>query len=108
MERADSIVMLEATFEWDDVGTWCSLDRIYAEQHDAAGNLAVGPKLLAINSNGCVVRGSDPKHLFALLGLEDLIVVQTADATLIARKDQEESVRRVIDELRKQDWNEFL
>ncbi len=108
MERADSIVMLEATFEWDDVGTWCSLDRIYAEQHDAAENLAVGPKLLAINSTGCVVRGNDPKHLFALLGLEDLIVVQTADATLIARKDQEESVRRVIDELRKRDWNEYL
>ena len=108
MERADAIVMLEATFDWDDVGTWCSLDRIYADRHDADGNLAVGPKLLAINSTGCVVRGHDPKHLFALLGLEDLIVVQTADATLIARKDQEESVRNVIDELRKLDWNEFL
>ena len=108
MERADAIMMLDATFEWDDVGTWCSLDRIYSDHHDAAENLAVGPKLLAINSSGCVVRGSDPQHLFALLGLEDLIVVQTADATLIARKDQEESVRRVIDELRKRDWNEYL
>ena len=108
MERADSIVMLETAFDWDDVGTWCSLDRIYAGQHDAAGNLAVGPKLLAINSSGCVVRSNDPKHLFALLGLEDLIVVQTADATLIARKDQEEAVRNVIDELRKRNWNDFL
>ncbi len=108
LERAESIVMLEARFAWDDVGTWCSLDRLYPEDHDAAGNLAVGTKILAVDSRNCVVRGNDPKHLFALLGLEDLVVIQTADATLIARKDREESVRDVIEELKKRNWNEYL
>jgi len=108
MERAESIVMLEATFSWDDVGTWCSLDRLYSGRHDPQNNLTVGAKLLAVDSNGCVVRANDPKHLFALLGMEDVIVVQTEDATLIARKDREESVRTVIEELKKRNWNEYL
>ncbi|MDR2756066.1 MAG: mannose-1-phosphate guanyltransferase [Planctomycetaceae bacterium] len=108
MERAETIIMLEAGFSWDDVGTWCSLDRLYAEQHDVAGNLAVGSKVLAIQSSNCIVRGNDPKHLFALLGMENVIVVQTQDATLIARKDCEESVREVIEELKKRNWNEYL
>lgn len=108
MERADSIVMLEAGFTWDDVGTWCSLDRLYRDRHDSDGNLALGARLLALNSKGCVVRGNDPNHLFALLGLEDILVIQTEDATLLAKKDREESVRDVIAELKSRGWNEFL
>ena len=108
MERAESIVMLEATFSWDDVGTWCSLDRLYADRKDEADNLAVGAKLLAVDSRNCIVRGSDPEHLFALLGMEDIVVVQTADATLLARKDREESVRDVIELLKEKNWNEYL
>lgn len=108
LERAPSIVVLEATFSWDDVGTWCSLDRLYSDEHDKDGNLVVGARILALDSKNCVVRASDPDHLFALLGMEDIIVVQTEDATLIARKDREESVRNIIDELKKRNWNEYL
>jgi mannose-1-phosphate guanylyltransferase len=108
MERAETIIMLEAAFSWDDVGTWCSLDRLYNNRRDADGNLAVGAKFLAVDSSGCIVRGNDPNHLFALLGMKDVIVVQTEDATLIVRKDREESVRDVIEELKKRNWNEYL
>lgn len=108
LERAQSIVVLEATFSWDDVGTWCSLDRLYPDEHDKDGNLAVGAKLLALDSTHCVVRADNPEHLFALIGMEEIVVVQTEDATLIAKKDREESVRNVIEELKKRNWNEFL
>ncbi|MDR1963389.1 MAG: mannose-1-phosphate guanyltransferase [Planctomycetaceae bacterium] len=108
MERAETIIMLEAGFSWDDVGTWCSLDRLYAEQHDIDGNLVVGTKMLAVHSTDCIVRGNSPDHLFALLGMENVIVIQTENATLIARKDCEESVREVIEELKKRNWNEYL
>ncbi|MDR1924013.1 MAG: NTP transferase domain-containing protein [Planctomycetaceae bacterium] len=108
LERADSIVMLEAKFDWDDVGTWCTLDRLYAGQHDSQGNLALTKKLLSINSSGCIIRANNPNHLFALLGINDVIIIQTEDATLIARKDQEESVRKIIDELKEKGWTEFL
>jgi mannose-1-phosphate guanylyltransferase len=102
MERAGSVVVFEAPFEWNDVGTWTALDRLYADQKDEQGNIAVSSNIVAIDSTGCTVRCDDPSHLVALIGIQDVVVIQTADATLIARKDQEESVRRVVEELKKQ------
>jgi len=101
MERAKNTVVLEATFDWNDVGTWTALDRLYAEKKDKQDNLAVSSKILAIDSTGCTVRCDDPEHLVALVGMQDVVVIQTADATLIARKDQEESIRRITEELKK-------
>jgi mannose-1-phosphate guanylyltransferase len=101
MERAPMIVVFESTFDWNDVGTWTALDRLYAEQRDEHHNLAIASQVLAIDSTGCTVRCDDPGHLVALVGLDDVVVIQTADATLIARKDQEESVRHIAEELKK-------
>jgi mannose-1-phosphate guanylyltransferase len=108
MERAEKIVMIEAAFDWNDVGTWSALDRLYANQHDENGNLAVGTELVAVDSTNCIVRGNDPNHLIALLGMDDIIVVQTPDATLVARKNQEESVRKIIDELKKRNQTKWM
>ncbi|MDR0326775.1 MAG: NTP transferase domain-containing protein [Planctomycetaceae bacterium] len=101
MERAEETIVLGATFDWNDVGTWTALDRLYADQKDKNENLAVSSQLLAIDSSGCTVRCENPEHLVALIGMHDVVVIQTADATLIARKDQEESVRRIAEELKK-------
>ena len=102
LERAKEIAVVEASFDWNDVGTWSALDRLYADQKDPLGNLAVSSPMLAIDSTGCTVRCEDSGHLVALIGLHDVVVIQTADATLIAKKDQEESVRRIALELEKQ------
>jgi mannose-1-phosphate guanylyltransferase len=101
MERAENVVVLEAEFDWNDVGTWTALDRLYADRKDKQGNLAIDTNIVAIDSTGCTVRCDDPGHLVALIGLQDIMVIQTADATLIVRKDQEESVRCVVEELKK-------
>ena len=100
MERAENVMVLEAAFDWNDVGTWTALDRLYADQKDKQGNLAIGSQVLAIDSTGCTVRCPNPEHIVAIVGLENIVVIHTADATLIARKDQEESVRRIADELK--------
>jgi mannose-1-phosphate guanylyltransferase len=102
MERAENIVVVESAFDWNDVGTWSALDRLYADQKDQDGNLSVSANILAIDSSGCTVRCDEPGHLVALVGMHDIVVIQTADATLVARKDQEESVRRIAEELKKQ------
>jgi acyl-coenzyme A synthetase/AMP-(fatty) acid ligase len=107
MERAENVVVLEAAFDWNDVGTWTALDRLYADQKDEHGNLAVSSPLLAIDSTGCTVRCDDPDHLVAFVGLRDVVVIQTSDATLIVAKDQEESVRRIVEELKKQDLSRW-
>ena len=102
MERAKDIVVVESAFEWNDVGTWSALDRLYADQMDEHGNLSISASILAIDSSGCTVRCDEPDHLVALVGMQDVVVIQTSDATLVARKDQEESVRRIAEELKKQ------
>jgi len=103
MERAKEIAVVESAFDWNDVGTWSALDRLYADQKDKHGNLSVASDVLAIDSSGCTVRCDDPKHIVALVGMHDVVVIQTAGATLIARKDQEESVRHIVEELKKRD-----
>jgi len=107
MERAKNTVVVEATFDWNDVGTWTALDRLYADQKDHNGNLAVASQVLAIDSSNCTVRCDNPDHLVALVGMRDIVVIQTADATLIVAKDQEESVRRIIEELNKQNLSRW-
>ncbi len=96
LERADNILVLDATFDWDDVGTWTSLDRIHVGKHDAAGNLALNANLRTVQAKGNIVKSNDPTHTIALVGVDDLIVIQTADATLIVKKDQEEKIRELL------------
>ncbi|MGL4942645.1 MAG: mannose-1-phosphate guanylyltransferase [Thermoguttaceae bacterium] len=104
LERAESIVALDATFTWDDVGTWRSLERLYADKRDATGNVAIDTTLIPVESHNNVVRRmattKNDAHVVALIGVNDLIVVETDDALLIVHKDHEERVREVAAGLR--------
>ena len=104
MEHAQNVAVIEAPYDWDDLGSWQSLTRLRgADQH---GNTVVG-KHLGLNTHGTIVRSTDD-HLVVTLGLEDLIVVHTPDATLVAHKNDEESIRQVVKELESRGWNEYL
>ena len=98
------ILVVEAPFRWDDVGNWPALARLH--QADSAGNTIIG-KHLGIDTKRSIIR-TDDEHLVVTLGLEDVIVVHTPDATLVASRDQEESIRKIVDELKKSGWSEHL
>ena len=104
MEKATDVAVVEAPFEWDDVGSWQSLARLSGT--DADGNTIVG-KHLSLGTKGSIVR-SDSEHLLVTLGLADCIVVHTPDATLVANKHDEESIRQVVKLLEEQGWGEYL
>jgi mannose-1-phosphate guanylyltransferase len=104
MERYPNVAVIEVSFDWDDVGSWQSLTRLRGT--DDQGNTVIG-RHLGVNSKGCIVRTND-EHLVVTLGMEDCIVVHTPDATLVARKQDEESVRKVVELLKEKDWTEFL
>lgn len=104
MEHAREIAVVEAPFQWDDVGNWQSLAR--QQGQDSAGNTLIG-RHVGLNTRGTIVR-TDQDHLVVTVGLEDMIVVHTPDATLVARKDQEEALRDVVKELEQRGWEEFL
>lgn len=104
LEREPGICVLEAPFEWDDVGSWHALRRL--NESDADGNTVVGPHC-GVETRNCIIRTSDD-HLVATLGLDDVIVVHTPDATLVARADDDGAIRQLVDRLRELGHDRFL
>jgi mannose-1-phosphate guanylyltransferase len=104
MEHYHPVVVIEAPFSWDDIGSWQALARSVGS--DAAGNTAIG-KHLAIRTQRSIIRGTSD-HLIVTLGVNDTIVVHTPDATLVADKSQEEAIREVVKGLEERGWREYL
>jgi mannose-1-phosphate guanylyltransferase len=104
MERATDVVVIEAPFEWDDVGSWQALARLRGV--DSLGNTIVA-RHLGIDTEGSIVRGTED-HLIVTVGLKDCLIVHTPDATLVANKHDEERIRDVVRELEEQQLNDYL
>ena len=95
---------MEAPFQWSDIGNWQSLAAL--QEADEDGNVVQG-KHLAIDSKNSIIHSSED-HLVVTIGLDDIIVVQTGDATLIVNKQQEEAVRQVVERLEEKGWDQYL
>lgn len=95
MERYSPVIVLEATFSWDDLGSWQSLARMVPP--DAAGNTVQGNHV-GIDTRGSIIR-TEEDHVVVTIGVEDLVIVQTAGATLVAPKAAEERVREAVQRL---------
>jgi mannose-1-phosphate guanylyltransferase len=104
MEHAAEVAVIEAPFQWDDLGGWQSLARLAGT--DSNGNTILG-KHLGVNTTGTIVR-TDNDHLVVTLGLKDCIVVHTPNATLVANKHDEEQIREVVKRLEELGWKDYL
>lgn len=93
---AARVAVVRADFDWLDAGSWEAMHGLW--DTDANGNAARGNAVL-LESRGCVVAGS--KRLTVLLGIEDLVVVDTEDALLICPRSRAQDVRSIPDELRR-------
>lgn len=92
MERYQPVVVLEASFSWDDLGSWQALSRMVSP--DADRNTVQGQHV-GIETRGSIIR-SEGDHIVVTIGVEDLIIVHTAGATLVAPKSAEERVREAV------------
>ena len=93
MEKAQRVLNLEATFDWDDVGSWISVAKYLQEDDNQyPSNCCV----TQIVSKKNIIYSKEGTHI-ALLGVDDLIVVQTGDAVLIARRDQADDIKKLVD-----------
>ncbi len=92
MEKASNILMIEATFDWDDMGSWLSLERHC--QPDSNNNTLQGLNFVHECHNNIIV--SDPRHLVGALGVDNMIVVHTPDATLICPKHKSEKLKELM------------
>jgi mannose-1-phosphate guanylyltransferase len=103
MEKAKGVLMCEGNFGWSDVGAWSSLGDIWAK--DKNRNALKGETLI-LDSEDCLVY--NPDKLTALVGVKDIIIVDTPDALLICRKDQDQRVKEIVSELKKKGRSEYL
>jgi mannose-1-phosphate guanylyltransferase len=95
MEKTADAVVVPLNAGWSDVGSWTALWDV--SQKDAAGNVLQGDVLVQ-NSSGNYVHASN--RLVATVGVQDLVVVETKDAVLVAHKSQVQDVKKVVDQIK--------
>lgn len=99
MENADRVLNIEATFDWDDVGSWISIAKylgVYGSENRA------NEEITEIDSENNIVFNARPGTRIALLGVDDLIIVQTPDALLVANRHQADAIKKLSDLLPKE------
>ena len=95
MERTRHAAVMPVSYGWSDVGSWQAVWEL--STRDAANNAAQGSALF-VDAGGCYV--SSDKQLVALHGLQNVVVVATADAVLVARREDGDGLRRVVQKLK--------
>lgn len=103
MEKAENIYTIPGTFGWDDVGSWLAVERI--RKSNELGNVVSG-NIITVNSKNCIIEGS--KKLIAVVGLEDVIVVDSEDATLVCEKNAASDIKRVLENLKICNRDEYI
>jgi mannose-1-phosphate guanylyltransferase len=95
MEKADRVLVVEASFDWDDVGGWRAVSRYF--KNDEQGN-AANCAVTAVDSSHNIIFNQDGTSV-ALLGVHNLIVVRTRDAILVCHRHQAEKIKDLIGKL---------
>lgn len=103
MEKAEGVLMARGDFGWSDVGAWSSLADAWPQ--DETGNALRGDSVI-LDSQDCLVY--NPDKLTALIGVKDIIVVNTEDALLIVHKNQDQKVKDIVGELKKKKKTAYL
>lgn len=103
MEKASDIYTLPGNFGWDDVGSWLAVERI--KQTNEAGNVVNG-NVITVNTKKCIIEGGS--KLIATVGLEDIIVVDSEDALLICKKESAGDIKKVLENLRENNRDEYI
>ena len=96
MEKADRVLVVEASFDWDDVGSWTAVAHYFKNDQD--GN-AANCSITAVDSTNNIVFDQDGATV-ALLGVHNLIVVRTRDALLICHRHQAEKIKNLVGKLK--------
>jgi len=107
-EKADNMVLVPASFSWSDIGDWQVVYDV--SQKDENGNMIVKlgeeGEIYNIDSRKNLVQFSD--RLIALVGVENLVIIDTPDALLVCQKDKAQEVKKVVEALKEKGKKEYL
>ena len=105
MEHADRVVVVEMGCHWIDVGAWPAIEAVIHADED--GNVAACERVIHLGSRGNIVVSED-KHLIATIGVDDLVIVHAADATLICKRRDTQGIKELVDNVQAIFGKEYL
>jgi mannose-1-phosphate guanylyltransferase len=104
MEKARNVLAVQAPYQWDDVGSWLALERMHPQ--DANHNTILATHA-GLKTKNCVIVG-DPDHLVATIGVENLLIIQDGNATLVADRRDEATVKQMVELLKQKGLEKYL
>ena len=103
MEKSDDIYVVEAEFDWNDLGSWNS---VYDISPNTKNNNVISGDGLVLDGERNLIQSNN--HFTALMGVSDLVVINTEDATLVIPRDQVENIKELVDYLSKNKKKDLL
>ncbi|BDI30516.1 mannose-1-phosphate guanylyltransferase [Capsulimonas corticalis] len=104
-EKADKVAVVPADIGWNDVGSWTRLAEVLSHEKHVSENVVIGDHI-GVDTTGSLIYS--PHRLIATIGLEDIIVIDTPDATLICPKSRSEDVKQIVETLKARGAHDLL
>lgn len=104
--KKNEVLIIKGTFGWSDIGAWDMLHTQLQSEADGGGNVIKG-KVVHFDTSNCLLY-AHPKRILATVGLDNLVVVDTADAILVCPKNRAQDVKKLFPELEKRGLKKYL
>jgi mannose-1-phosphate guanylyltransferase len=104
MEKAKDVLVVQAPYSWDDVGSWLAMERM--NPHDADGNTVLATHA-GIETTHCII-AAEPGKLITTIGVSNLLIIQDGDSILIADRSHEGTVKQLVDLLKEKGLEKYL
>ncbi|MBP5492303.1 MAG: mannose-1-phosphate guanylyltransferase [Clostridiales bacterium] len=105
MEKASNLYVIPAEFGWNDIGSWSALAEVFP--HTEEDNVIRAPHV-GIDTKNCIVFSKSGKRIITTVGVSDLVIVDTDDTIMVIKKDQDQDVKKLVEELRRQGRTDLL
>ncbi len=96
MERSEDVIVVPSDFGWDDVGAWSALGRVWEPGKDGS---SVSGEAVLVDTTDCIIRAEG--GVVAAIGVSDLVIVHTPEATLVCPRERARDVRQIVDEMKR-------
>ena len=105
LDKPGNVAVRRCHFKWNDVGTWEQIYNLKAK--DEKGNVCLGGSSMLANCQGCVVKMPDGK-IAVLQGLTDYVIVEEGNVLMICKRDDQQAVRKFVNDIQVNGKNEYL
>jgi mannose-1-phosphate guanylyltransferase len=102
MEKSENAAVVQNLFDWDDLGMWTAMERIYLKDE----NSIIAGDVISVEAKNNIVYTDE--GVVGIVGLDDIVVVREGNAVLVCKKDKAKDVKKIINELKQKNMKEYL